>query len=258
MSHELLILLPVSFIAGAINAAVGGGGLIGIPALYNVLTTYTPAQIMGVDKFSSVMGHAMSIRQYATRIPLPWRLILPTAVTAFLGSYLGVRMLDLMPSHWMRPIILIVLAAMLVYTWLRPEFGRQDTSRAPTRADLFKGAALGMALGFYDGFIGPGTGSFLLFLFVRFFHFDFLRASACAKVVNCGTNAATLVFLVPAGLVNYKLAVPLGVAAILGAIVGSQLAMRGGNKWIRCLFLTLAIILLAKLGWESLRPALGL
>nr|WP_223871596.1 sulfite exporter TauE/SafE family protein [Candidatus Dactylopiibacterium carminicum] len=182
MSHELLILLPVSFIAGAINAAVGGGGLIGIPALYNVLTTYTPAQIMGVDKFSSVMGHAMSIRQYATRIPLPWRLILPTAVTAFLGSYLGVRMLDLMPSHWMRPIILIVLAAMLVYTWLRPEFGRQDTSRAPTRADLFKGAALGMALGFYDGFIGPGTGSFLLFLFVRFFHFDFLRASACAKV----------------------------------------------------------------------------
>lgn len=252
MSHELLLLLPVSFIAGAINAAVGGGGLIGIPALYNVLTSFTPAQIMGVDKFSSVMGHAMSIRQYATRIPLPWRLILPTALTAFAGSYLGVRMLELMPSHWMRPIVIVVLAAMLAYTWFRPQFGRHDESRAPTRTDLAKGAALGFALGFYDGFIGPGTGSFLLFLFVRFFHFDFLRATACAKVVNCGTNAATLIFLVPAGLVNYHLAVPLGIAAILGSIAGAQLAMRGGNHWIRRLFLTLAIILLAKLGWETL------
>lgn len=252
MTHELLLLLPVSFIAGVINAAVGGGGLIGIPALYNVLASFTPAQIMGVDKFSSVMGHAMSIRQYATRMPLPWRLILPTALTAFVGSYLGVRLLDLMPSHWMRPIVIVVLAAMLVYTWFRPQFGHQDESRQPTPADLAKGAALGFALGFYDGFIGPGTGSFLLFLFVRFFHFDFLRATACAKVINCGTNAATLIFLVPAGLVSYSLAVPLGVASILGSIAGSHLAMRGGNHWIRRLFLSLAVLLLAKLGWETL------
>lgn len=253
VTHELLLLLPISFIAGAINAAVGGGGLIGVPALYGVLTSFTPAQIMGVDKFSSVVGHAVSIRQYAARMDLPWRLILPTALTAFAGAYLGVRMLDLMPSAWMRPIVIVVLAVMLVYTWFKPQFGHQDTSREPTRQDLAKGAALGLALGFYDGFIGPGTGSFLLFLFVRFFHFDFLRATACAKVVNCGTNAATLVFLIPAGLVHYGLAVPLGIAAILGSIVGSHLAMKGGNHWIRRLFLTLAIILLVKLGWETIR-----
>ncbi|MDQ7990596.1 MAG: sulfite exporter TauE/SafE family protein [Candidatus Dactylopiibacterium sp.] len=251
MSHELLILLPISFIAGAINAAVGGGGLIGVPALYGTLTNFTPAQIMGVDKFSSVMGHAMSIRQYATRIALPWRLMLPTALTAFAGAYLGVRLLDLMPSAWMRPIVIVVLALMLVYTWLKPGFGAHDTSREPTRGDLARGAVLGLAIGFYDGFIGPGTGSFLLFLFVRFFHFDFLRATACAKVVNCGTNTATLVFLVPAGLVHYGLAIPLGIAAILGSIVGAHLAMRGGNHWIRRLFLTLAIILLTKLSWET-------
>lgn len=253
MTHELLILLPISFIAGAINAAVGGGGLIGVPALYGVLTSFTPAQIMGVDKFSSVMGHLTSVRQYARNMDLPWRLMLPTVLTAFAGSYLGVRLLDLMPSHWMRPIVIIVLAAMLAYTWFKPQFGHQDTSRTPTRTDLAKGAALGLALGFYDGFIGPGTGSFLLFLFVRFFHFDFLRATACAKVVNTGTNAATLVFLIPAGMVNYSLAVPLGVAAILGSIAGSHLAMRGGNHWIRRLFLTLAVILLIKLGWETIR-----
>ncbi|MBS1209074.1 MAG: hypothetical protein H6R19_1472 [Proteobacteria bacterium] len=254
MTHELLILIPISFIAGAINAAVGGGGLIGIPALYGTLTSFSPAQIMGVDKFSSVMGHAMSIRQYAQKLSLPWRLILPTALTAFAGAYLGVRMLDLMPSQWMRPVIIVVLAFMLVYTWFKPQFGHQDTSRAPTRGDLGKGALLGLAIGFYDGFIGPGTGSFLLFLFVRFFHFDFLRATACAKVVNCGTNAATLVFLIPAGMVAYHLAIPLGIAAICGSVVGARLAMHGGNNWIRRLFLTLAIILLCKLLWETVRP----
>lgn len=253
MTYELLILLPISFITGAINAAIGGGGLIGVPALYSTLIHFSPAQIMGVDKFSSVMGHAMSIRQYATKMDLPWRLMLPTVITAFAGSYLGVRLLDLMPSQWMRPIVVVVLAVMLAYTWFKPSFGHQDTSRTPTRADLIKGALLGLALGFYDGFIGPGTGSFLLFLFVRFFHFDFLRATACAKVVNFGTNAATLVFLIPAGMVDYRLAVPLGVAAIFGSIAGSHLAMRGGNHWIRRLFLLMAIGLLAKLSWETVR-----
>ncbi len=257
MSYELLILLPISFITGAINAAVGGGGLIGIPAFYNVLTNFTPAQIMGVDKFSSVMGHGMSVRQYARNMALPWRLMLPTCITAFAGSYVGVRMLNLMPTHWMKPVIIVVLAVMLIYTWLKPQFGEQDESREPTHADLAKGAALGFALGFYDGFIGPGTGSFLLFLFVRFFHFDFLRATACAKVVNFGTNGATLLFLVPAGMVAYELAIPLGIAAILGSIVGARLAMRGGNLWIRRIFLLLAILLLSKLLWETIRPWLG-
>jgi uncharacterized protein len=254
MEHELLILLPLAFVAGAINAAVGGGGLIQIPGLYTVLPTFSPAQIMGIDKLSSVMGHAMSVRQYAKNMSLPWRLMLPTGLTAFVGAYTGVRMLDLMPIHWMRPIIIVVLAVMLAYTWYKPSFGNQDSSHEPTRADLFKGALLGFALGFYDGFIGPGTGSFLLFLFVRFFHFDFLRATACAKVVNFGTNAATLVFLIPAGMVAYRLAIPLGIAAILGSIVGTRLAMKGGNQWIRRLFLTLAIALLCKLVWETVRP----
>lgn len=257
MSHELLLLLPLAFVAGIINAAVGGGGLIQIPGLYAVLPGFSPAQIMGVDKLSSVMGHAMSVRQYAKNMQLPWRLMLPTGITAFVGAYTGVRMLNLMPIHWMRPVIIVVLAIMLAYTWFKPSFGSQDSSRAPTRGDLAKGALLGFALGFYDGFIGPGTGSFLLFLFVRFFHFDFLRATACAKVVNFGTNAATLVFLIPAGMVAYGLAIPLGVAAILGSVVGTRLAMRGGNLWIRRLFLTLAVVLLAKLVWESVKPWLG-
>jgi uncharacterized membrane protein YfcA len=256
MGHELIVLLPLAFVAGIINAAVGGGGLIQIPGMYSVLPDFSPAQIMGVDKLSSVMGHAMSVRQYAKNMHLPWRLMLPTGLTAFLGAYLGVRMLDLMPIHWMRPLVIVVLSIMLVYTWFKPAFGYQDTSRQPSTQDLYKGALVGFALGFYDGFIGPGTGSFLLFLFVRFFHFDFLRSTACAKVVNFGTNAATLVFLIPAGMVAYRLAIPMGAAAILGSVVGTRLALKGGNTWIRRLFLCLALGLLIKLVWESIRPLL--
>jgi len=254
MSHELLLLLPLAFVAGVINAAVGGGGLIQIPGLYNVLPGFSPAQIMGVDKLSSVMGHGMAVRQYAQRLDLPWRLILPTALTSFIGAYTGVRMLNLMPIQWMRPIIIVVLVVMLVYTWFKPAFGNQDTSHEPTRADLAKGAGVGFCIGFYDGFIGPGTGSFLLFLCIRFFHFDFLRATACAKVVNFATNAATLFFLIPAGMVAYHLALPLGVAAILGSIVGARLALKGGNRWLRRLFLVLVLVLLCKLVWETVRP----
>jgi uncharacterized membrane protein YfcA len=251
MSYELYILLPVAFIAGIINAAVGGGGLITIPTFYSTLPHFTPAEIMGIDKCSSVMGHLTSVRQFMIRLRLPWKLILPTALSAVIGAYSGIRLLDFMPSAWMRPLVIVVLAAMVVYTWCKPQFGHHDTSQIPDRTDLLKGACLGFAIGFYDGFIGPGTGSFLLFLFIRFFHFDFLRATACAKVVNFGTNFATLFFLIPNGLIHYELAIPLGIAAICGSFIGVKIALRGGNQWIRRLFLILACTLLLKLLWET-------
>lgn len=252
MSDELFVLLPVAFIAGIINAAVGGGGLITMPTFYSTLPHFTPAEIMGIDKCSSVMGHLMSIRQFMSRLRLPWALILPTALSAILGAYTGIRLLDFMPSDWMRPLVIVVLAIMVVYTWLKPQFGHNDTSKEPDKADLIKGMVLGFVIGFYDGFIGPGTGSFLLFLFIRFFHFDFLRATASAKVVNFGTNFSTLFFLIPNGLIHYDIAIPLGISAILGSLVGVRIALRGGNVWIRRLFLLLAGTLLVKLLWETL------
>ncbi len=253
MSPEFLILLPLAFVTGIINAAVGGGGLIQVPGLYAILSTASPAQLMGTDKLASICGHATSVHQYATRIALPWRLVLLTAASAFIGALCGVSVMSIVPTSWMKPVVVVILAVMLVYTWFRPQFGTQDAHKEITRGDLYKGLALGLAIGFYDGFIGPGTGSFLLFLFVRCFHFDFLRASACAKVVNFGTNLAALAFLVPAGMVFYHFAIPMGIAGILGSLVGTRLAMRGGNHWIRRLFLILAITLLAKLAWESFR-----
>ncbi|WP_018604680.1 sulfite exporter TauE/SafE family protein [Uliginosibacterium gangwonense] len=251
--NELFILVPLAFVTGIINAAVGGGGLIQVPGLFATLPLATPAQIMGTDKLSAIMGHAASMRQYALRMALPWRLLLWTSLAAFVGAYGGVRIMYLVPAQWMRPVVIVVLAAMLAYTWFRPQFGIHDGKREITRQDLGKGLALGAVIGFYDGFIGPGTGSFLLFLFVRIFHFDFLRATACAKVVNFGTNLAALAFLIPAGMVFYHYAIPMCVASILGALIGTRAAMKAGNQWIRRLFLVLALGLLCKLVWETLR-----
>jgi len=254
MSTEFLILLPLAFVTGAINAAVGGGGLIQVPGLYAILTAASPAQLMGTDKLASIVGHATSVGQYARKIAIPWRLVLLASAAAFFGSLSGVSIMSIVPSSWMRPAVIVILAVMLAYTWFRPNFGAQDANREITRNDLYKGLALGYAIGFYDGFIGPGTGSFLLFLFVRFFHFDFLRATACAKVVNFATNLAALSFLIPTGNVLYHFAIPMGIAGMLGSLAGARLAMKGGNQWIRRLFLVLAISLLAKLIWETVKP----
>ena len=230
MPIELLILIPIGFVAGVINAVVGGGGLILVPGLFATLPTALPAQIMGTDKFGSIMGHMTSTLQYARRIQLPWRLLLRTAATAFAGSYVGANVLYMMPVGFMRPLVIVLLVVMLVYTWFRPQFGATDANRPITRNALWTGMALGTVIGFYDGFFGPGTGSFLLFLFVRVFHFDFLRATACAKVVNFSTNLAALAFLVPAGVVLFQYAIPIGIASIAGAIVGARMALRGDGQ----------------------------
>ena len=121
------------------------------------------------------------------------------------------------------------------------------------RGDLARGLLVGTAIGFYEGFFGPGAGSFLIFLFIKVFRFDFLRATACAKLVNTSTNLGALAYFIPAGLVRYSMALPMTVAMIAGSYAGSHLAMRGGNHWIRRLFLILAISLLAKLVADLLR-----
>lgn len=253
MSHELWLLLPIAFTAGLIDAAVGGGGLIQLPGLLAVLPREMPAALFGSNKLASIMGTASATWRYARRIELPWRLVLFAAAAAFCGSYLGARAVHYLPVHVIRPLVVILLAVMLVYTWFKPQFGQVDAGRPLTRKDLWAGLAIGASIGFYDGFFGPGTGSFLIFLFVRFFHFDFLRASACAKAVNLATNLAALAFFLPAGLVLYGIAIPMGLANIAGAQVGTRLALKGGNLWVRRLFLLLALILLSKLVWDLLR-----
>ncbi len=247
MSSELILLLPLTFVAAMLNAAVGGGGLVLIPGLLTLYPGVTAASLLATEKCASVVGQATAAQQYARRMVLPWRLVLPTAAMAFCGAHLGARAIALLPNHWIKPFVVVLLVLMLFYTWFRPEFGAQDSQQPVTPRDMTRGLSLGTAIGFYEGFFGPGAGSFLIFLFVRVFHFDFMRATACAKVVNMATNMGALAYFIPAGFVRLELAVPMMATMIVGSYAGSHLAMRGGNLWLRRLFLVLALSLLAKL-----------
>jgi uncharacterized membrane protein YfcA len=247
---SLGILLPLAFSAGLIDAAAGGGGLIQLPALFATLPTQLPATLIATNKFASIWGTGSATWRFAKQIKLDWALLWPCATAAFLGSYLGARTVHVLPINAVRPLVISLLIFMLLYTWRRPSLGHFDAKRCLTHRDIAMGLLIGGAIGFYDGFFGPGTGSFLIFLFVRFFHFDFMKASASAKVVNIATNLAALAFFIPAKLVLFKIAIPMAMANVIGAQVGSHLAIRGGNHLIRRLFLLLATSLLGKLIWD--------
>ena len=197
----LLALIFAAFVAGAIDAVVGGGGLIQIPALFAVYPGESPATLFGTNKCASVVGTANATWRYARQVRMPWRTILPAAAAAFAFSYAGAAAVAWLPKDAVRPLILVMLVLAAVYTLKRKEFGQVHRPAHAGRRELAYAVLLGGVIGFYDGFFGPGTGSFLIFLFVRFFGFDFLHASAGAKVVNVATNLAALSYFLPNGYV---------------------------------------------------------
>ncbi len=195
----LLILVGVAFLAGGVDAVVGGGGLIQIPALFAVHPGESPATLFGTNKCASVVGTANATWRYARQIRMPWRTILPAACAAFVLSYLGAAAVAWLPKDAVRPLILVLLVFAAVYTLKKKDFGASHRPAHSGHREPAYAILLGGIIGFYDGFFGPGTGSFLIFLFVRFFGFDFLHASAGAKVVNVATNLAALLYFVPNG-----------------------------------------------------------
>lgn len=253
MHYEFILLLPLAFIGGMLNASIGGGGLVLVPGLFALFPNVLPAVLIATEKCGSVVGQATAAWRYSRQIALPWKLLAMTGIAAFIGAHFGARTIYLLPSSWIKPFVVVLLIAMLIYTWFKPDFGNADEQKPITRNDLTRGLLLGTAIGFYEGFFGPGAGSFLIFLFVRVFHFDFLRASACAKVVNMATNLGALAFFIPAGLIDLRLVLPLMVAMITGSWVGSHLAMKRGNLWLRRLFLVLVLVLIGKLIVDLLR-----
>lgn len=250
---ELLPLVLLAFAAGLIDAAVGGGGLVQIPGLFAVMPQQPPATLFGTNKFASVFGTLTATWRYARHVDIAWKLVIPAAITAFALSFAGAAAVSYLPKELMRPLVLVLLLGMLGYTLWKKDFGALHRPSRIGRRELAIALAIGGAIGFYDGFFGPGTGSFLIFLFIRFFGFDFLRASSAAKVVNVSTNLAALCFFIPHGNVLYHYAIPMAAANMTGALVGTRLAVAGGTVLIRKLFIALVVVLIAKLAWDVLK-----
>ncbi|AXK39015.1 sulfite exporter TauE/SafE family protein [Crenobacter cavernae] len=253
MTETLALLGVIAFVSGLIDAAVGGGGLIQIPGLFNVLPqTTVPATVFGTNKFSSICGTAIASRQFVRRVRLPWALVLPAAACAFAFAFVGATAVSLIPKEALKPAILALLIAMAGYTFMKKDFGHLHKPKAVTRRERWMAAGLGAAIGFYDGLFGPGTGSFLAFLFIRCFAFDFLHAAASAKIVNLATNLASLAFFIPAGHILWWAALPMAACNMAGGLVGARLAIHGGVKLIRVLFLILSVVLIGKFGADLL------
>jgi len=248
---ELPWLVVIAFVAGLVDAAVGGGGLIQLPGLFTTLPQQTPAALLGTNKFSSMFGTGAAAWRYARSVRFPWRPVLLAAAAAFVFSFLGATAVSLLSKGAVRPLVLALLVVMLGYTLAKKDFGALHRPREVGRRELGIALAMGAVIGFYDGFFGPGTGSFLIFLFVRFFGLDFLRASAASKVVNLATNVAALAFFVPSGNVLLVFAVPMAVANIAGSVAGMRMALRGGTPLIRRLFLALVVVLIARMAWDT-------
>lgn len=247
------MLLVAAAFAGFVDAVAGGGGLIQVPALFAGLPREAPATLLGTNKLASIFGTLNAARRYAREVTMPWRVVVPAGTAAFAFSFAGAAVAAALPKEVMRPLVLVLLVAVAVYTLLRPDFGKVAHGADLSPRRLFWLAVLaGALLGFYDGVFGPGAGSFMIFAFVRLFGMDFLHASASAKVVNAATNAGALLLFVPAGHALWALGLGMAVCNIAGAQLGSRLAIRHGSGFVRAVFLTMTLLLIAKIGWDTL------
>ena len=246
----------VAFLAGLVDAVVGGGGLVQLPALFVVLPAEHVAQtaaVLGTNKLSSICGTSMAVWQYTRRVPLNWRTLFPTAMVALAGSLLGARAVSLMAPAVLRPLILVLLVAVAIYTFLRKDLGDLHAPRFTADRERRLGAVVGAVIGFYDGFFGPGTGSFLIFALIGLFGFDFLAASASAKVVNLATNLSAVAYFAATDNLLYRYGLPMAVCNMAGGLVGARLAILKGNRFVRGFFLVVVSAMILRFGWEVVR-----
>jgi uncharacterized membrane protein YfcA len=248
---DLILLLAAALFAGFVDAVAGGGGLIQVPTLLMALPAESPATVFGTNKVASIFGTANAAVRYARRISLPWSIALPAAAAAFVFSFAGAMAMAWLPKAVVRPLVLGLLVLVMAYTLVKPDFGVISGPRLAPTLERSRALWVGAALGFYDGFFGPGAGSFLIFAFVRFFQLDFLHASSAAKVVNFATNAAALAYFVPSGHVLWITGLAMAMFNIAGALLGARLALRHGSSFVRGVFVLVASVLIARLGYDT-------
>jgi hypothetical protein len=241
----------MAFFAGLVDAVAGGGGLIQVPALFAAYPNTPPATLLATNKLASIGGTLNAARRYLRHVSLPWAVVGPAAVAAFVGSLAGAAAVSNFPAEPLRKALPFVLLFLLLYTWFQPSLGEAHTPKATSRLQQFKGVVLGLTIGFYDGFFGPGTGSFLLLGFVRFFGFDFLHASAATKLVNASTNLAAILMLASLGHINWQLGFVMMIANIAGSQFGSRLAIQHGSAFVRKAFLLIVSALILKSAWNA-------
>lgn len=238
---QLGLLCAAAFFAGFVDAIVGGGGLIQTPAALVLLPTYPVASVIATTKIPSFSGTFFAAVQYARKVRLNWKFVSLIATIAFFSSFAGSQLLTQVSNAFMKPVLLVVLTGVAIYTFTKKNFGQHTQKEHSRRRELVYAVLVSLAIGFYDGFIGPGAGSFLILAFIAVLGFDFLHASANAKLVNLATNLGSITLFLIQGKILWLFALPMALSNALGGIIGARLAIARGNKFIRVFFLLVVI-----------------
>lgn len=247
----LAALIVAAFVAGWVDAVVGGGGLIQLPALLIGLPSDTaPAVILGTNKISSFCGTATSSLTYALRIPLDWLTVLPLVIASAIGSAVGALLAKLLPKEAFTPIVLAALIGVGLYIWRRPQLGMVSIRKHAGHRHYGWTAVIGLSVGAYDGFLGPGTGSFFVILLVAVLGYGFLEASATAKIANLVTNLSAIVVFAVNGSVLWALGLTMGAANLIGGYLGARTAISRGSSFVRKVFLIVLSGLIIKLAYD--------
>lgn len=244
MDFEAMVFLAVfGFIGAFIDAAVGGGGLITIPAL--MWTGLSPVTVLGTNKVAASMGSVFSFLTFIRAGKMDVALMKKLCPLSLIGSFAGVLLVQHISSEFLRPLIIIMLVLVFFYTLLKKDWGKDAIPQNITGKKMVLCLILAFTMGFYDGFFGPGTGSFILFAFIMI-GFDFIFATGNAKAMNFASNIAAAILFTYFGSVNFTYAIPMGVFMIIGAIAGSKVAIAKGVSYIRPLFIIVTAILIGK------------
>ncbi|TVY00388.1 TSUP family transporter [Cohnella terricola] len=245
----LLFLIVAGYIAAFIDSVVGGGGLISLPAL--LLSGLPPSVALGTNKLAGTMSSLTSSISFMASGKIDVQLVKKLFPLALVGSAAGAYTVAFIPSSFLKPLVVVMLIAVTVYTAFKKNWGDRSTYRGLTKNAAIATAAIAAVIGYYDGFFGPGTGSFLIFAFLLL-GFDFVLAAGNAKALNFASNIGSLLMFIALGKVNYVYGLPMGLAMVAGALTGSRLAIRKGSAYVKPLFFLVTALLIGKQIWDLL------
>lgn len=250
LEFNIIFLCMAGMLAAFVDSIAGGGGLISLPAY--LLAGVPPHFALGTNKFASTAGSFFSTLGYAKSSKINFRLLKFAVPATILGAILGVQTVLRLSQDFLYPFVSVMILVVGVYTVMKKDLGAVNGFTTITNRKIIFGTLVGFVFGFYDGFFGPGTGSFLIFIFIRFFKYDFIHASGNSKLINFTSNITSLVMFALNGKINYAIGLPVALFMIIGSNIGTRLAIKNGAKFIRPIFVTMSLAVFVKLIYQMM------
>lgn len=247
-----LLTALAGFAAGLIDSIVGGGGLVLTPAMLNLHPSLSILQAIATQRTSSILGTSVAAWNYLRTIRIERHIILPACVAALSASAVGVQLAKKIDPDVLKWTVLSICLILALYTALRKDLGLKEERRFHPKHETLAAVTIGLSTGFYNGLIGPGTGTIMVFAFVSFMGLDFLKSSAVSKAANVSADLSSWAVLMLGGFVFWTLALPLIIGNMIGSYIGSHMAIRKGQAFVRAVFLTVVLALISRQAWQLL------